>query len=61
MLRMALFGLLQTLFFAFILKNYLNLSWPGAFMTLLTIFLLLFSRVWYLVKNSKKPDLPQEH
>ncbi len=61
MLRMAVFGVLQTLFFAFILKNYLNLSWPGTFMTLLTIFLLLFSRVWYLVKDQKKQHQPQEH
>ena len=61
MLKMAVFGVLQTLFFAFILKNYLNLSWPGTFMTLLTIFLLLFSRVWYLVKDQKKRHQPQEH
>ena len=60
MLRMAVFGVLQTLFFAFILKSYLHLSWPGTFMTLLTIFLLLFSRVWYLVKDQKKLHPPQE-
>ena len=60
MLRMAVFGLLQTLFFAFILKNYLNLSWVGALMTLLTIFVLLFSRVWYLVKHQKSAHLPQK-
>ena len=60
MLKMAVFGLLQTLFFAFILKSCLNLSWPGTLMILLTIVVLLFSRVWYLVKNRKGPHLTQE-
>lgn len=54
MLKMALFGSLQTLFFAFILKSYLNLSWTGTLVILLTVFALLFSRVWYLVKHQKK-------
>ena len=53
MLKMAVFGLLQTLFFAVIVKNYLHLSWSATLLTLLTIFLLLFSRVWYLLKNQQ--------
>ena len=60
MLKMVVFGLLQTLFFAFILKSSLNLSWPVILITLLTIFVLLFTRVWYLVKNQKSPHLTQE-
>ena len=54
MLRMTVLGLLQTLFFAFILKNYLDLSWPLVLTIMLTIFVLLFSRVWYLVSGRKK-------
>ena len=53
MLKMTVFGLLQTLFFAYVLKSHLNLSWAGTLLILLTIFVLLFSRVWYLKKNHK--------
>ncbi|MBN1959217.1 MAG: hypothetical protein JW773_13545 [Desulfuromonadales bacterium] len=60
MLKMVVLGLLQTLFFVFILKSYLNLSWPVVLMTLTAIFLLLFSRVWYLMKNQPDADLTQE-
>ena len=51
MLKMVIFGLLQTLFFAFILKSYLNLSWEMTLVSLLTIFILLSARIWCLVKN----------
>lgn len=51
MLKMVIFGLLQTLFFAFILKGYLNLSWQMTLVALLTIFILLSARIWSLVKN----------
>lgn len=61
MLKMAVFGFLQTLFFAFLLKSYLNLPWSATLITLLTIFALLFSRVWYLVKNQKRSHHAHEH
>lgn len=54
MLGMAVFGVLQTVFFALILKNYLDLSWLATVSILLTIFALLFSRVWYLVSYQKR-------
>lgn len=60
MLKMALFGLLQTLFFAFLLKSYLDLTWLVTLIILLTIFTLLFSRVWYLVKDQKRSHHAQE-
>ncbi len=57
MLGMTVFGLLQTLFFAFLLKSYLDLTWTGVLVTLLTITVLLFSRVWYLAAyQQKSPD-----
>jgi hypothetical protein len=61
MLKMAVFGLLQTLFFLLLLKTYLNLSWSGALIALLTIFALLFSRVWYLVKDQKRAHHAHEY
>ncbi len=61
MLKMAVFGLLQTLFFALLLKTYLDLSWSGALITLITIFALLFSRVWYLVKDQKRAHHVHEY
>ena len=45
MLRMIIFGLLQTMFFTFIMKTYLGVSWPTTIITLLTIFTLLLIKV----------------
>lgn len=58
MLAMAVLGVLQTVFFALLLKNYLDLSWGVTLTTLLTVFVLLFSRVWYLVRDQKRSQQP---
>ena len=59
MLRMTVFGLLQTLFFAFLLKSHLDLSWSAVLITLLTVSALLFSRAWYLATERKRSHRPQ--
>lgn len=50
MLRMTALGLLQTAFFAFILKTYLNLSWQTVTLILLAIIAVLLFRVKQLVR-----------
>lgn len=50
MLKMILLGLLQTTFFAFILKTYLDLSWSAVVIIFLTIIALLLIRVRKLVR-----------
>ena len=58
MLGMAVFGLLQTFLLAVLVKTYLDLSWLVTITILLTIFVLLFSRVWYLVSYQKRSRSP---